>query len=237
MGVEGDVDSRINCRQPLVRRQASISCKTPAKTTLPGMACNQTPQSCRNGECFEDNGAGSVVKCFVEELKNRNPRGRGGDICKIADYGEEHGHGKKPARDETNGDGPHDGNWNHPFRAVHFFGEMGGAIEACKTPVGVDETDDEGDAALLPAGVVDEGCEDKFGILVGGCGGRNGDEDHGERKQGCPQGHVRNGGQSLAVTVEDETEGIGKLVCKEDMPSLGSAAYRLTSIQYVLLYI
>lgn len=69
---------------------------------------------------------------------------------------------------------------------MHFFGEMGGAIEACKTPIGVDESDDEGNAVLLPASVVDKSCEDKFGILVRGRGGRNGNEDDSEGEQGCP---------------------------------------------------
>ncbi len=45
---------------------------------------------------------------------------------------------------------------------------MGGAVEAAEGPVGVDEADDEGDPSAVPAGVVDEGCKDEGGGLVGG---------------------------------------------------------------------
>ena len=43
---------------------------------------------------------------------------------------------------------------------------MGGAVEAGEGVVGVDETDDEGDAVCRPAGVVYEVCKDEFGVLV-----------------------------------------------------------------------
>lgn len=144
------------------------------------MTCNQAAQSCRNDEHFQHDCASPIVEGFVEELEDGDARVRGDNVCKIPDNGEEHGDGEEPARYEANGYRAHDGNWYHFFRTVHFFGEMGGAIEACKTPVGVDETDDEGDAALFPASVVDEGGEDERGILVGGCNGRNGDEYHNE---------------------------------------------------------
>jgi hypothetical protein len=54
------------------------------------------------------------------------------------------------------------------------------AIKTRKGPVCIDEPDDERDAALLPAGVVDEGGEDEARVLVGGRDGRDGDEDDGE---------------------------------------------------------
>jgi len=43
---------------------------------------------------------------------------------------------------------------------------MRGAVEACEAPVCVDEAYDECDAALLPAGVVDECGKDEFCVLV-----------------------------------------------------------------------
>lgn len=78
---------------------------------------------------------------------------------------------------------------------------MGGAVQTGKAPVCVHEADDEGDSALLPTSVVNEGCEDKFGMLVrrGNCWYCDEDDDEGDQR--CPKREFGNRGQRFAVAV------------------------------------
>ena len=98
------------------------------------------------------------------------------------------------------------------------------AIETCEGPVCVHEADDEGYAALLPAGVVDEGCEDKFGVLVRWCYRGHSDEDDREGDEGRPECCLCDEWECLAVTVEEEAEDVGHLVCHEYMPCFDHTA-------------
>lgn len=100
---------------------------------------------------------------------------------------------------------------------------MRSAVEAREAPVCVNEADDEGDAALLPARVIDEGCEDEAGVLVGWCDGGNGDEDDEEREERGPEGDLGDGGEGAAVGVEEEAEDVGDLVSEEDVPGFDDA--------------
>lgn len=182
------------------------------------MGCDQAAQPRGDDERLEHDGAGPVAEGLVEDFEDGDEsRGRE-DVCKVADDGEEHGHAEEPARYEADTDCAHDGYWDHFLRAMDFLGQMGGAVEAGKAPVCVDEADDEGDTALLPARVVDEGCEDEFGMLVGGRHGRNSDEDDGKGKEGGPEGSFGDEGEGLAVAVEEEAEDVGYLVGYKNVP-------------------
>lgn len=83
-------------------------------------------------------------------------------------HAEEEGDGVEPGGDEADGDGAHDGDGDHFLGLVDFLREVGGAVEAGEGVVGVDETDDEGDAVGRPAGVVDEIGKDELGVLMRG---------------------------------------------------------------------
>lgn len=111
---------------------------------------------------------------------------------------------------------------------------MGGAVETGEGPVGVYEADDEGDAALFPACVVDEGGEDEARVLVGWGYGGDGDEDDGEGDEGCPEGDFGDGGEGFAVAVEDEAEDVGHLVGDEYVPCFDDAGWvsRMYSIDH-----
>ena len=141
------------------------------------MAGDLAPDTGGNDQALEYNRTGLVDERLVEELQNRNQRRRVEDVVKVVET-EKHGDRVEPGGDEANGHGAHDGNGNHLFRARNFLGHEGGAVETGKSPVGVDQTHDECNAARGPARVVDKGRKDKFGILVRGSFGRDDDEYH-----------------------------------------------------------
>ncbi len=81
---------------------------------------------------------------------------------------------------------------------------MGCAVQTSECPVAIDETDDEGDAVLVPSGGVDKGRKDEFGGLVGGGFGWDGDEDDGEGDKGDVESAGREGGEDAAVAIQEE---------------------------------
>ena len=187
------------------------------------MARNQTPKSRRNDQCFENNRAGLVSRCFVKYFQDGHEGSCTQDIREIAHNGEEHGHAEEPTRYESNTHSPHDGNGHHFLGTMDFLGEVGGAVEARERPICIDEADDEGYAALLPARVVDEGCEDEFCVLVGGRDCGDGDEDDEEGEEGGPESDFGDEGEGFAVAVEEEAEDVGELVSEEDVPGFDGA--------------
>lgn len=213
----------MHLRQPLVARQAPIPREAPAQAALPRMARNQAAKARRNDQDLQEDGAALVVQRTVEQLQDRHEGGRRRDFGEVAHDAEEHGDGEEPGGHEADGYGAHDGDRDHAFGLVHFLGHVGCAVETGEGPVGVDEADDEGNAALAPARVVDKGREDEFGMLVRGRGCGDGDQDDDEGEEGCVERECGYFGESLAVAVEEEAEKIRKLVSNEDVPGFNRA--------------
>lgn len=106
---------------------------------------------------------------------------------------------------------------------MNFLSEVRGAVQTGKSPICIYEADDEGDAVFAPSRVVDEGGEDEAGVLVGWCYGGDGDEDDEEGDERGPEGGAADGGQNLAVAVEEEAEEVRELVGEEDVPGFDRA--------------
>ena len=51
---------------------------------------------------------------------------------------------------------------------IKAYSHVSRAIETGERPIGIDQTNNEGNAPLSPASVIDESCEDKLGGLMGG---------------------------------------------------------------------
>ena len=79
---------------------------------------------------------------------------------------------------------------------------------------------------LCVGALPDEGCEDKFSVLMCWCDRGDGDEDDEEGEEGRPESYFGDEGQSLAVAVEEEAEDVGHLVCDEDVPWLNDAGLK-----------
>lgn len=106
---------------------------------------------------------------------------------------------------------------------VHFLGKVRGAIQASEAPVRVDKSDDEGNAILLPAGVVDEGGKNEFGLLVRWRHRGHSDQDGEEGQERGVETNFGDRGECLAKAVEEEAEDVGYLVSNEDVPWLDGA--------------
>ena len=170
------------------------------------MARNQAAKARRNDQGLQEDGAALVVQRTVEQLQDRHEGGRRRDFGEVAHYAEEYGDGEEPGGHEADGYGAHDGDRDHAFGLVHFLGHVGCAVEAGEGPVGVDEADNEGNAALAPARVVDEGRKDESGMLVCGRGCGDGDQDDDEGEERCVERECGHFGECLAVAIEEEAE-------------------------------
>ena len=97
---------------------------------------------------------------------------------------------------------------------------MSRAIEARECPIGVDEADDVGDARLVPAGVIDEGCEDEFRRLVRWSCSGDGDDEDCEAGQRYIEGSCGEYREDSTVGVEEEGHSVDELVGNNDVPGL-----------------
>ena len=155
------------------------------------MARNLAPNTGGNDHALEDNSAGFVGKCLEEKLQDRNS-GQGVEQAIEVLHAKEHGDGVEPGGDETDCHSAHDGDGNHLFGSGNLFGHVGSAIQAGKSPIGIDQTNDESDAVRFPAGVVDKVGKDELGILVCRGPGRDDDQNDKEGHQRGVQGGCRN---------------------------------------------
>ena len=106
------------------------------------MTRNHAPNSRSHDQTFQRNSAGFGCQGLEEESED----GNAGDIVEEAReilHAEEHGDGVEPGGCETDGDSAHNGDRDHLFGPVDFFGKMRGAVKAGECPVGVDQTYDE----------------------------------------------------------------------------------------------
>jgi hypothetical protein len=227
MRIQGHIKPLVYLRKPLMSRKSAIARKTPAQTTLPRMTRNQTSQSCRNNQRFKHSRTSFVIQRSEEDLQDRYASSRRPNISEVPNDREEHSYGEKPTRHESDTNGTHDSNRNHLLWTMHLLGEMGGAVETGEGPICVNETDDEGYATLLPAGIVDEGSEYESRMLMCGCDCWNCDENNSEGNQRSPERSLRDCRESLSVAIEEKAEDVRKLVCEEDVPGLDDAVYRL----------
>lgn len=136
----------------------------------------------------------------------------------IAHNGEEHGHAPEPASDKTDGHCTHYSDWDHLLGTMDFFGKMGSTVKTGKAPICVHKADYEGNTALFPTGIVDEGSKNEFSMLVGwgGCGDCY--HCHEPGYEGCPESQHGNSGKGLSIAVEEETNNVDKLVGDKDHP-------------------
>ena len=184
VGPERDIDAGIDMGEEFGKGQAAVAGKGPAEPGLPRMACDEAPDARRDDQGLEHDGAGGALQRLVEEGQEGAAGGGGLEILEAV-HAEEEADGEEPGGDEADGDGAHDGDRNHFLRAVDFLGQMGGAVEAGEGVVGVDESDDEGDAVGGPAGVVHKIGKDEPGILMRWRLCRNRDQNNEERYQRC----------------------------------------------------
>ena len=111
------------------------------------------------------------------------------EIVKVV-HAEEEGNGEEPRGDESNGNGAHDGDGDHSFRAIDLFGKVCSTIEAGEGVICVDQADYESDSILRPAGIVYEIGEDEPRILVRCRLCRDRDQYNEERNQGSGYGYL-----------------------------------------------
>lgn len=216
--VERNIKPLVHFGKPLVSRQSSVPCEAPAESTLPDMTRYQAAQSCRDDERLKHNRSSLVAQCLVEYLENRHSCCRQRNLGEVTDNGEEHGHGEEPARYKADTHCAHDGDGHHFLRPVDLFREVGGAIEAGKAPIRVHEPDDESYTALLPASIIDKGCEDELSMLMRRSDCRNRNQNNGKRHQRRPKRDLSDCGQCFAITVEKKAEDVGELICQKDVP-------------------
>ena len=183
------------------------------------MAGNQTSDAGDNDENLEHNGTSLVAKRLVEELQDWY-LGQGREELVEVVHAEEHGDGIEPGSHKSDGYRSHDRDGNHLLRAMNLLSHMSGTVKTSKGPIGIDKTDDERDAVLLPARVVDEVGKDKLSCLMGGGHGGDSDDDDQEREERHPEGGVGNEWQHLSVAVEEEGEGIAQFISDYDHPRL-----------------
>ncbi len=186
------------------------------------MTGNHAADSGGNDQPFEHDRPGLHAEGLVVELQDGNS-GEGGEQTVEVLHAEEHGHGVEPRRHEADGDGSHDGDRDHPLGPMNLLRHVCGTVEAGKGPIRVDQANDKGDAVRSPAGVVDEVGEDEFGFLMSGRLGRDDDHDDEEGDQRGVKRSAGNGGENLAVAIEDEREGIDDLISYEHVPGQNHA--------------
>ena len=220
MRIKRHIKLFIDLREPLVARQASVTSKAPAKTRLPRVGGDLAAQTSDNNKCLEHNCASLIPKSAVKQLEYRNIGGSSSDLREIANNAEEHGNRVEPRGSETDSDSAHDRNWDHLLWPRDFLSHVRRAIKACECPVGVDQSHDECDAILRPACVVDEGSEDEFGVLVGGCAGGHCDHNNEEGEEGAVQREAGDCGKGLAIAIEEVAEEVDDLVCNNNVPRL-----------------
>ena len=167
------------------------------------MTGNHAADTSSNDQRFEHDCARFHAEGLVVELEDRNSSLSAEKTVEVL-HAEEHGHGVEPRRHEADRDGAHDGDGDHPLGSVDLLGHVCRTVEAGKSPVRVDQADDKGDAIRSPAGVVDEVGEDEFGVLMGRRFRRDNDQDDEEGDQRGIECRGGNGGEDLAVAIEDE---------------------------------
>lgn len=222
MSLDRNVEFRVDVREEFGAGETVVAGEGPAETSLPGVRGDEAAGTGEDDEDFEDDSAGLAAESLVEEFEDRNVGGSRGDGFEVRER-EHHGDQEEPGGGETDSDGSHDGNGDHALGLVDFLGHVRSAVKAGKSPVGVDKTDNEGNAILLPASVVDEGREDELGGLVGRGLRGHGDEDHGEGDERDVQGEGRDGRERLSVAVEEESEQVEELVRDDNVPGFNYA--------------
>ena len=95
---------------------------------------------------------------------------------------------------------------------------MCGAVQTCKSPVRIDQTNNKCDTIGRPSGVVDEVGKDESSSLVGGSLCRYGHENDEEGYQGGVEGGCRDRREELAIAIKEEGKNIHNLIADEDMP-------------------
>ena len=64
------IDSGIDMAQELMKRQSSITRKTPTQSRLPRLTRDQTPNPRCDEQSLEDDSATATVECLVEECED-----------------------------------------------------------------------------------------------------------------------------------------------------------------------
>lgn len=178
---------------------------------------------------------------MVEQFQDWNTRRRPEDAVEIVDA-EKHGDGIEPGSHEADGDGPQDGDGDHLLRARDFLGHVGGAIQAGKGPVRVDQADDKcchslgfilhppvaarkglTDPVLFPSRVVDKVSKHEASGFMARRFGGDGDENDQKRDERGVEGRRPDGREQFAIAVEDEGKGIHHLIADKDMPRVNGA--------------
>lgn len=147
------------------------------------MAGYQTTRASADDEGFKGNGAAFVSQCLMEEFQHGYPSYGCRHQLEVS-QAEEHGDDEAKGRDEADGYGPHDGDRDHFFRAMHFLGQMNGRVEAGKSPIDIDEANDDGNAVLSPSSIIDERGKDELWVLVCFCRSWDSYQNHSKRNEG-----------------------------------------------------
>lgn len=219
--VQRNTELGVHSGQVLGKGQAVVSGERPAQAGLPSVTGDGTAAGGQENKKTEAEGASFVAQGLEIDVQDGHSRTVVNDVAQVVD-GKKHGDGVGERSHETNGHRAQDGNGDVGGRGVGFLGQVGGRVQAGKTPVGVDQTDDECNASGRPPGGIIKLDKHKVGALVVAARAhqhRDGDNDVGE-KRGV-QGAIGDGGEGLSVAVEQDQKQVDELVDDEKLPLLG----------------
>ncbi len=169
--------------EELGKRQTAVTGKGPAQPRLPGVTCNLAADTGGDDQRFQHDRSGFRLEGLIVKLEDGD-QGESGEQTVEVLHAEEHGNGVEPGGREADRHGAHDRDGDHLLWPRHLLGHVGGGVKAGKGPIGIDQSDDEGNAVLAPPGIVHKVSENKPGLLMGRCFGRHGDQDDEEGHQG-----------------------------------------------------
>ena len=142
MSVYRNVDTGIDLRQILGERKARIPRERPAKTRLPRLTGNKTPDPRCHDQCFQHDCPSRALQCLVKKLQDGHESGGVAQVVQVSDT-EEEGDGEEKGGGEADGYGAEDGDGDLAGWVEDFLGKVSGAVEAGEGIVGVYEADYE----------------------------------------------------------------------------------------------
>lgn len=221
---KGNTELGVNLGPVPAAGETAITGKGPHKAGLPGVTGNLAAQSSQDNHGHENSGTGLGAESLVVELEDGNQSGSVDELAQVL-HGKEHGDGVQERGGEANSQGAHDGNGDNTLRLCNLLSEMGSRVQAREGPVGVDETNNKGNATRLPSSLVRKVGENKLGVLLGRGLCEDGDGDDNEGCQGDIDEEGANLGEDLSVAVEEPGDKVEDLVGNKDLPSLNDPAY------------
>ena len=182
MCVEGYTDAGVDLGPQVGPWEALVSGEGPAEPGLPRVAGDDTAEGGEEDEAAEEDGTALVTERLIVDVEDGGAGGGGEEGVEVAER-EEHGDDVAEGRDEADAHCADDSGGDNSLWLLYLEGHVGCAVETGEGPCGVDETHDEGDTRVLPAGLIIESGEDELCVVELTRGARedsNGDGEEGE---------------------------------------------------------